>query len=197
MLHSLPFGKFQTRLGIAKVLGYYGFRPDVYTLMQKLSHQTRAFIINAKGLKGFVVPFNVIEFLENTDDERFNEVTQHQHVKKKSVIKRLRAKRSDGERLEYLKSRYPCLFIFALKFQRNTLALQGYTDFYFSFRDRKQEIHNYSWYVHGHWLPTLQRWRQEGKLSKGTLKIVDFKFAFGREKKSYVVTYCGELDEKE
>ena len=57
----------QARPPIGIILGFVGYSYQVIPLMQVLSHSTRAFIVNAKGLPGFVLAFNVIEFLKEVD----------------------------------------------------------------------------------------------------------------------------------
>ena len=44
----------QARPAIGLVLGFLGYRHQVIPLLQKLCHATRAYIINANGLPGFV-----------------------------------------------------------------------------------------------------------------------------------------------
>ena len=51
---NLIFG-IEARLPIGIILGFYGFRHQVMKLMQCLSHGTRAYIVNADGLPGFVL----------------------------------------------------------------------------------------------------------------------------------------------
>ena len=58
-------------------MSYYGFRLDVYRLMQRLSHQSRAFITNANGLKGFVEPFDLTRFLEISEGQKFEEAIKY------------------------------------------------------------------------------------------------------------------------
>ena len=50
----LPFGNLKSRHSIAVVLSYLGTTLEVYPLLQKISHTTRAYIFNEKGLKGFL-----------------------------------------------------------------------------------------------------------------------------------------------
>ena len=49
----------QARPPIGIILGFTGYRHLVLPLLQKLSHGTRAFIVNADGLSGFVLPLNI------------------------------------------------------------------------------------------------------------------------------------------
>ena len=51
----LPFLGFNSRNVSATVMSYYGDRDDVYRLLQRASHTTRAYLYNANGLKGFLV----------------------------------------------------------------------------------------------------------------------------------------------
>ena len=51
---SLIFG-LESRLPIGIILGFVGYRHTVIALMQTISHGTRAFIINANALPGFIV----------------------------------------------------------------------------------------------------------------------------------------------
>ena len=51
----MPFANFKA-LPVAITLSYYGDREQVYDLMQKCSHKTRAYIVNAPGLRGFLIP---------------------------------------------------------------------------------------------------------------------------------------------
>ena len=55
-LHARP------TIGI--VLGFVGYSNQVMPLLQGLSHGTRAFTVNADGLPGFILPFDVIKHLK-------------------------------------------------------------------------------------------------------------------------------------
>ena len=58
---------FEARPPIGEVLGFLGYYHEIMVLMQTLSHSTRAFIVNAKGLSGFVYKFEVMRFLRISD----------------------------------------------------------------------------------------------------------------------------------
>ena len=47
----MPFANFKA-VPVAITLSYYGYREQVYDMMQKCSHKTRAYIVNATGLRG-------------------------------------------------------------------------------------------------------------------------------------------------
>ena len=49
------------------MLGFIGYRDEVTPLMQTLSHATRAFIVNANGLPGFLVSFDIMKYLKEED----------------------------------------------------------------------------------------------------------------------------------
>ena len=55
---SLVFG-LQARPPIGIMLGFFGFSSEVYELMQTLSHGTRAYLLNADGLRGFLIAFDI------------------------------------------------------------------------------------------------------------------------------------------
>ena len=50
-------------------------------LMQSLSHSSRAFIINADGLNGFLIAFDIIKHLKGAD-----KAGQLEHAKKWQMI---------------------------------------------------------------------------------------------------------------
>ena len=51
---GLPFS-LKTRNGVAIVFSFYGDSEKVGTFMQRASQKTRAYYVNANGLKGFLV----------------------------------------------------------------------------------------------------------------------------------------------
>ena len=44
-----------------------GYRHDVVPMMQRVSHSTRAYIVNAEGLPSFVIPFDIMKHLKVAD----------------------------------------------------------------------------------------------------------------------------------
>ena len=64
---GLIFG-LEARPPIGIVLGFYGYQPHVMKLMQCLSHGTRAYIVNADGLPGFVLEYDTLPFLRKADE---------------------------------------------------------------------------------------------------------------------------------
>ena len=57
------------RPAIGHILSYFGFSLEVLSLMQNLSHATRAYIVNAEGLPGFLVGVDILKFLREADLE--------------------------------------------------------------------------------------------------------------------------------
>ena len=64
---GLIFG-LEARPPIGIILGFFGYQHQVMRLMQCLSHGTRAYIVNADGLPGFVLEFDIIRFLREADE---------------------------------------------------------------------------------------------------------------------------------
>ena len=64
---GLIFG-LQARLAIGIILGFAAYGDEVLQLMQTLSHSTRAYIINANGLKGFVKSNDIKKYLQAADE---------------------------------------------------------------------------------------------------------------------------------
>ena len=77
---GLVFG-LRARLPIAIIIGFIGYRHDVMPMMQKLSHGTRAYICNAKGLPGFVDELHIVEILKLAEEKG-----QLEHAKNWQVL---------------------------------------------------------------------------------------------------------------
>ena len=54
LLTKLPVPILQSRLGFATILAYTGYKQEIFYILQKLSHGSRAYLFNAKGLPGFL-----------------------------------------------------------------------------------------------------------------------------------------------
>ena len=55
-LRCLPFGALKSRNASAIMLSFFGTSELVYEMLRTVSHKTRAYITNAVGLKGFIIP---------------------------------------------------------------------------------------------------------------------------------------------
>ena len=49
------------------MLSYVGYRHEVLPLLQIMSHKTRAYAINAEGLRGFLIEMDVMKILREMD----------------------------------------------------------------------------------------------------------------------------------
>ena len=66
--------------------------------------------------------------------------------------------------LNPLPKTYPCLYMFLMKYLNRDRELKEYIDLCETFQhDRKK----YTYYVHGYFLPWLDKQRADGKLKKG------------------------------
>ena len=97
--------------------------------MQKISHKTRAYYINANGIKPFIVPYSCIEDLRVAEDSgELENLTKYQYVDINEFTKLFESMPTNKERVHFLSRRYPCLYIFLLKKRGMTAALNEYMD---------------------------------------------------------------------
>ena len=71
---------------MATVLSYFGTSEKVYFLVQKLSHKTRAYFVNADELKGFLVHGITDILVESERTGKIKEATKYQHVDLPEVL---------------------------------------------------------------------------------------------------------------
>ena len=76
---ALPFGKLQSRNGAAIVFSYFDFSSSVSDFMQKGSHLTRIYFINANKLKGFIIAPTITAILKNVRP-RLKEFSRYQEI---------------------------------------------------------------------------------------------------------------------
>ena len=62
---GLPF--LNSRLASGIMLSYLGYQNEVLPLLQTISHRTRAYAVNAKGLPGFVLRMDIMKILKQAD----------------------------------------------------------------------------------------------------------------------------------
>ena len=61
----MPIEGIVAREATALIWTYLGWKHEVCPLMQRLSHSSRAYLINAKGLPGFLVPIDIPKMVTN------------------------------------------------------------------------------------------------------------------------------------
>lgn len=64
----MPLPGIQARGPTAMILSFMSYKHEVVPILQNLSHGARAYILNANGLKGFLVEFELLKFLKNSDE---------------------------------------------------------------------------------------------------------------------------------
>ena len=63
------------------MLSFLGDREEVYGLMRTTSHQTRAYITNATGLKGFLISSSLLNSLSTlANNAELQKVSEYQHI---------------------------------------------------------------------------------------------------------------------
>ena len=166
---NLIFG-IEARLPIGIILGFYGFRHQVMQLMQCLSHGTRAYIVNADGLPGFVLKFDIIPFLREADEAgQLENAKKYQVIDLSTVESELEKfawyeeKIVEGEqinltnikkKMDFLSEEYPSLFIFILEFFDMTDKIEQYMN---KCKTYEEDPYKYSLYVHGYFLVWLDQ----------------------------------------
>ena len=63
LLKSLPLPRIQARAPTAIILSFTAFRHEIISILQKISHKSRAFIINANFLPGFLQKADIFQIL--------------------------------------------------------------------------------------------------------------------------------------
>ena len=157
------------------ILSYYGSNDEVYELMRRASHKTRAYITNAGGLKGFLVPFSVSSVLRTLAKNVNGELTKLQKYHQfsiSSLINQVEKMKTNDQRAELLKVEYPSLYIHYLK-KIGTRSdakklLENYKIYCKQFYD---DPNRFSLYLHGWFFPWLQEQRDAGKLVQGETVI--------------------------
>lgn len=151
---ELPFENIQTRLGSAMILSYYGDDGEVSQLMQRLSHKTWNYLSRSNKLKGFLVPQNILSKLERMPDERLQSINKYQNIDRSTMLESIRTKQSETEMIEFLSNHYPSLYIYIMEQMKRKRALTKYMK---RCKQYENDFKKYSLYVHGFFLPWLQK----------------------------------------
>ena len=125
--------------------------------MQRLSHSTRAYFINAGLLKGFLVPLTFQRILNLATEEEVQALGKHQHIDMRTVIEKLESIEGKEEKLKFLQLRYPSLSIFVMEKTGMDAALSDYTQ---KCRGYESDAINFSLYIHGYLIPTQKKMRE-------------------------------------
>ena len=72
------------------------------------------------------------------------------------LLEMLECMKTNKERADYLRERYPCLYIFMLQKRGLDERLEAYDERCKSY-EKDKDPNMYSLYVYGYWLPYLQR----------------------------------------
>ena len=76
LLTCLPFPLLQARTVTAIILAYYGYKHETLSMLQTLNHKSRAYIVNADGLQGFLKSLDIIaELVHAQRDGTFDSIT--------------------------------------------------------------------------------------------------------------------------
>ena len=75
LLQDILFPKFKSRYASATVLSYLNYEEEILDQLQKLSHGSRAYLVNADGLNSFLINGNKVlqERFDTLIDEYFSE----------------------------------------------------------------------------------------------------------------------------
>ena len=66
--NKLPFTRLSSRHATAVIMSFFGDKSEVSKLLQRLSHTTRAFFVNAKQLKGFLLNCGATAVLKSASE---------------------------------------------------------------------------------------------------------------------------------
>ena len=116
-----PFPNIPSKLASALILGLYGRRSTVCRLMQKLSKQSRAYIVKQDGLQGFTVIFHT-----NVQSALFELLSTRKFILPRSsinpdispqqvLLNELIPIKSHADKLLYLKQKIPKIYLGTIK----------------------------------------------------------------------------------
>ena len=133
--------------------------------MQTLSHSTRAFIVNADSLRGFLTAFNIIKHLESADKAgQLKDARRWQKIDLDTVQKQLETQPHNKQKMTYLSKHYPSLYVHILGYLNMSDKIEQYMA---QCKEYENDEENFSLYVHGYWLIWLNQQRQAGKFTQG------------------------------
>ena len=160
----LPFG-IEARLATATVLGFVGYDYEVTALVQTLSHGTRAYMVNADFLSGFLKGYELeMLLLGLAEAGHYEKGSTLQNFKIVTVVENLMQQSSKAKKLDYLSQVYPNLYVDVLEIFRQYDKIDEYMA---KCKEYEDDPCNYSYYVHGYLLTLLDQKLKAGELKKG------------------------------
>ena len=137
------------------ILGFAGYRHLVFPLLQTLSHGTRAYIVNAEGLHGFVEKFDIVKHLREADETgRLEHARKWQVIKLDVVSTELDTMINLQDKMNYLSESYPGLFICILEHLSMTDKIEDYMT---QCKEYENDRERYSLYIQGYLLIWLEQ----------------------------------------
>lgn len=157
----LPVRLIPSRHAMAVVLSYFGYFEDVIDLMQVLSHSTRAYIVNANYLRGFLIGSKILFLIR----KHFEVCSKWQLIDLENIRNQLKHYQyTEEQRLEMLKKECPFLYVVVYAMQDKENQIMQCIREFAKFNDN---IGNYTLYVHGYFLPWLMIQRDQGNFREG------------------------------
>jgi len=86
-------------------------------------------------------------------------------------------------KIRYLSNKYPCLYVLVMRKRGKDYELEAYMS---DCKSYENDWTKFSMYIHGYWIPFLQKEKEEGRLKEGTVTFRIFQ---------HDVIYEGLLDE--
>ena len=113
---AMPFEGLPAREAMATVWSYVGWKFQVVDILQKLSHQSRAYLYNGHGLSGFLVELNVIPVLKRLESKgKLDEISPWQRVDIEEISNELNIYNKFNNHMLVLSTSYPALYIYFLE----------------------------------------------------------------------------------
>ena len=137
----LPFGNLKSRHAIAVVLSYLGTTLEVYPLLQKISHTTRAYIFNEKGLKGFLEQASFTAWVMRLGNKgKLDEAAGNVRVEVQKLFK----DRTIEQQLEHARKYIPGLYVSYMNYIEDEEKAEACMDYCKTYRVSSP---NYSLYI--------------------------------------------------
>jgi len=182
--HNPPFTATLGGLHATAVMtSFYGHRHEVCHLFQRLNHTTRAYVIEQKGMPGFVLyhPPSILEWLKDlrTDGMLDKKLQQLKVDDSDAFLNTLSDLDSNEAQEAFLKEKYLILFIQSLQAMHRDDDLMEFC------KGLRNDYEHYTYYIEYYLKPWFESLRCQLRLKQGHKQIKDF---VGR-----IVEYEGEI----